>query len=152
MLGSGHTPSTVEPISQTRASSQYFMEAAINSTTIQIYTHTMALRILFAPNKTANAVAVQSGADPQYVISANQEVNLSTGAFRSPQMLMVSGVGPRQIMEEHGIEIVSELPGVGQNLWDSPLFVTLVCKLTYLLLRCLLTIPPLRHKLGQSTS
>lgn len=48
------------------------------------------------------------------------EVVLSAGAFGSPQLLMLSGIGPAQQLREHGIELVHELPGVGENLHDHP--------------------------------
>lgn len=49
---------------------------------------------------------------------AKTEVILSAGSFQSPQLLMLSGIGPRDELEKHGIGVVHELPGVGQNLQD----------------------------------
>ncbi|KMW60321.1 Choline dehydrogenase [Candidatus Rhodobacter oscarellae] len=51
-------------------------------------------------------------------ITARREVILSAGAFGSPQLLMLSGIGPRDELAAHGIQVVHELPGVGQNLQD----------------------------------
>lgn len=51
-------------------------------------------------------------------VRATREVVLSAGAFQSPQLLMLSGIGPRAELEKHGIEVKHELPGVGQNLQD----------------------------------
>ncbi|MFW5329942.1 GMC family oxidoreductase [Hydrogenophaga sp. ZJX-1] len=48
------------------------------------------------------------------------EVLLSAGAFGSPQLLMLSGIGPAAHLAEHGIQVVHELPGVGENLHDHP--------------------------------
>ena len=56
-------------------------------------------------------------------LSANKEVILCAGAFQSPQLLMLSGVGPAQHLKEHGIEVLHDLPGVGQNLQDHPDFI-----------------------------
>ncbi|MEP1199611.1 GMC family oxidoreductase [Tateyamaria sp.] len=52
------------------------------------------------------------------LVEAGREVILSGGAFGSPQLLLLSGIGPRDELAAHGIEVVHELPGVGQNLQD----------------------------------
>ncbi|HET7884489.1 MAG TPA: GMC family oxidoreductase [Acetobacteraceae bacterium] len=51
-------------------------------------------------------------------INARREVILAGGAFNTPQLLMLSGIGPRQDLERHGIATRIELPGVGRNLQD----------------------------------
>ena len=51
-------------------------------------------------------------------ISASREVIISGGAFNSPQLLMLSGIGPGAHLQEQGIEVLNDLPGVGQNLQD----------------------------------
>jgi len=51
-------------------------------------------------------------------IKANKEVILSAGAFGSPQILKLSGIGPAEELKSHGIEVRHELPGVGENLQD----------------------------------
>jgi choline dehydrogenase len=78
----------------------------------------MAKRILFDSNKTATGVAVEIGG-VQLQINATREVVLSAGAFQSPQMLMVSGVGQRKILDRYDIPVVVDRPGVGQNMWVS---------------------------------
>ncbi len=75
-------------------------------------------RILFDGN-TAVGVEVESGGEI-YQIEANQIV-LSSGAMASPQLLMLSGVGPAGHLAEIGIPLVHDLPGVGQNLRDHPI-------------------------------
>lgn len=51
-------------------------------------------------------------------VRAMREVILAGGAFNTPQLLMLSGIGPRPILEAHGIEVRNDLEGVGQNLQD----------------------------------
>jgi choline dehydrogenase len=55
---------------------------------------------------------------PRREVRASREVILCGGAFNSPQMLMLSGVGPRAQLESFGIPVVVDLPGVGENLQD----------------------------------
>ena len=54
------------------------------------------------------------------VARAGQEVILCGGAFGSPQLLMLSGVGPAAHLREHGIDVAHDVPGVGANLQDHP--------------------------------
>jgi len=118
--GYWYNPSTIDPATQHRSSSQTsFLDYAMQTTSIKVYTHALARQILFTEDKVANGVLVQSGYR-NYTISAAKEVILSAGAFQSPQMLMVSGVGPRETLEQYGIPVVADLPGVGQNLQDQP--------------------------------
>ena len=67
----------------------------------------------------ATGVEAVSG-DETFVVEAD-EIILSAGAIGSPQILMLSGVGPAEHLEEHGIEAIIDSPGVGQNLADHPL-------------------------------
>ena len=79
-------------------------------------------RILFE-GKRAVGVEVESG-DEKFTAYAN-EIVLSSGAIGSPHLLMLSGVGPAAHLQEMGIPVVHDLPGVGQNLRDHPIvFVT----------------------------
>jgi choline dehydrogenase len=52
------------------------------------------------------------------IIEARREVILSTGTIASPQLLMLSGIGPADHLREHGITVAQDLPGVGENLQD----------------------------------
>jgi choline dehydrogenase len=79
---------------------------------------TQALQVIFNKDQRASGVKVQS-AGRNYTLSARNEVILSAGAFHSPQLLMVSGIGPREVLKEHNIPVLADRPGVGQNLHDS---------------------------------
>ncbi|KAF7521728.1 hypothetical protein G7054_g12363 [Neopestalotiopsis clavispora] len=82
---------------------------------------TLAKRVLFDDQKQATGVVVDTQG-LQYTIRARKEVIVSAGAFQSPQLLMVSGIGPQATLEEHGIEVLQDSPGVGQNMKDHVLF------------------------------
>lgn len=60
------------------------------------------------------------GAEQTLQLQPGGEVLLSAGAFGSPQLLMLSGIGPAAHLREHGIHPLHDLPGVGQNLHDHP--------------------------------
>ncbi len=75
-------------------------------------------RILF-DGKRAVGVEVESGGEVFQVEAT--EIVLSTGAIASPQMLMLSGVGPATHLQSLGIPVVCDLPGVGQNFRDPPM-------------------------------
>jgi choline dehydrogenase-like flavoprotein len=87
---------------------------------LTIYTETLAKRILFDRRKRATGVEVKGSLGDHVTISAVKEVIISAGTFQSPQLLMVSGIGPSDELQEHGIEIIADRPGVGQNMWDHP--------------------------------
>ncbi|KAI4258501.1 MAG: hypothetical protein L6R42_005058 [Xanthoria sp. 1 TBL-2021] len=96
---------------------QVYLNEAINTTSIVVYTNTLATKILFDANNTATGVSVQTGGLP-YTLYTRHEIILSAGIFQSPQLLMISGIGPREISENQDIPIHADLPGVAKNLWD----------------------------------
>ncbi|KAL9013969.1 MAG: hypothetical protein Q9173_001367 [Seirophora scorigena] len=58
------------------------------------------------------------GSDKLFSVDVKKEVIVSSGAIGSPQLLMLSGIGPRQHLVQHGLEVVHDLPGVGSELSD----------------------------------
>lgn len=82
--------------------------------------------VLFDNNRKATGVTVETSGvgsgSVTYRINANKEVIVSSGSFRSPQMLMVSGIGPAAVLQSIGIDVISDRPGVGQNMWDHIFF------------------------------
>lgn len=106
------------PGGATRSTSQtaYFSQENFSSNQT-VYPDTLAKRVLFGANKTATGVLVASGG-MDYALMARKEVILAGGVFNSPQLLMLSGVGPKAELAAHNISLVKDLPGVGQNLQD----------------------------------
>lgn len=68
-------------------------------------------------NGAAKSVEVKRG-DTIWNISANREIILSASSINSPKLLMLSGIGPAAHLRQHGIDVVADRPGVGQNLQD----------------------------------
>ncbi len=97
-----------------------FLRPVRHRPNLTVVTHAHALRVTLetregVPRATGVAVRV-SGGDARF--AARREVILAAGAIGSPQVLMLSGIGPRRLLEQHGIAVVRELPGVGENLHD----------------------------------
>lgn len=120
LLGSQYCPLTVNPDDSTRASSEAtYLRSYLNTdrSHLQVYPHTLAQKVLFDGNKTATGVEVESYGQTYY-LKASKEVIVSAGAFQSPQLLMVSGIGPESELAENNITTISNLPGVGKNMED----------------------------------
>jgi choline dehydrogenase-like flavoprotein len=94
---------------------------------LQVITGALTTRVLTEmvdgrPRATGVEYRPDGGRGAPEVLELNLggEVVLSAGAFNSPQLLMLSGIGPAGQLREHGIKQVHELPGVGENLHDHP--------------------------------
>lgn len=135
-------PSTINPSTGKRSSSESsFLQQSIEVDNLFVYTQAQATKILFNSTKATGVNVSTRGVS--YTVSARKEIILSAGVFHSPQLLMVSGrlfflsiifisaagitasvvgIGPRSKLEEYSIPVLSDLPGVGQNLQDQPIF------------------------------
>ncbi|HBL28057.1 MAG TPA: glucose-methanol-choline oxidoreductase [Acidobacteria bacterium] len=98
---------------------------------LKIVLHALVTRVLFDDGNRAVGVEylhgerlyrAAAGPHPENgerrEIRASREVILAGGAFNTPQLLMLSGIGPRATLERHGIPVRVDLPGVGRNLQD----------------------------------
>jgi choline dehydrogenase-like flavoprotein len=105
--------------------------AARHPDRLRIQTHALATRVLFDDRQRAIGVEYLHGArlyrahaSPSDApgelrqAMASREVILAGGAFNTPQLLMLSGIGPRDELTRHGIPVRVDLPGVGRNLQD----------------------------------
>ncbi len=99
------------------SSAKAFLTKAKFRSNIKIYTETHATRIIFNGQK-AVGIEVRNSSGEKHTIYANKEIVLSGGAINTPQLLMLSGVGPKNELEKHGISVIHNLPGVGKNLQD----------------------------------
>jgi choline dehydrogenase-like flavoprotein len=93
-----------------------FLEAAKTRPNLTIITQAHATKILLE-GKRATGVEFKSP-EGMLRITAAREVILAGGTINSPQLLLLSGIGPRAELARHDIEMLHELPGVGQNLQD----------------------------------
>ena len=93
-----------------------YLRPAMYRTNLTVRTHALATRILF-DGRRAIGVRYRRGATLHEVM-VRREVLVCAGPVNSPQLLKLSGLGPRSELAEHGIGVVYELPGVGENLQD----------------------------------
>ncbi|MBJ2160127.1 GMC family oxidoreductase [Variovorax sp. IB41] len=98
-----------------------YLHPAMNRPNLKVLTGTQALRVVLE-DKRATGVEVRRGGTTE-VIRAHREVALCGGAFNSPQLLMLSGIGDPAELARHGIAVRHALPGVGQNLQDHTDFI-----------------------------
>lgn len=83
---------------------------------LKILTKAQVCKVLIADQR-ATGVEIAKGRDREAIL-ARREVILCAGAFQSPQLLMLSGIGPGADLARHGLPVVADLPAVGQNLQD----------------------------------
>ena len=94
-----------------------FLSMARHRINLTIRPNCTTLRVLFDDIR-ATGVEVESGGE-RFVVNGD-EIILSAGPIGSPHLLMLSGIGPADQLAKHGIPLVKNVPGVGQNLRDHP--------------------------------
>ena len=93
-----------------------FLAEAARRPNLSVATGALVHRVVFE-GKRAKGVEFSRGGETR-TETASREVILCAGAIDSPKLLMLSGIGPGAALQEHGIALVHELPGVGRNLQD----------------------------------
>ena len=98
------------------STSHAFLRPVLKRPNLKVLTHALTERILLANGRAVGVELSRSGNSQR--IYAGSEVILAAGTVNSPQLLMLSGIGPADEIEAHGIAPVHDLPGVGKNLQD----------------------------------
>jgi choline dehydrogenase len=93
-----------------------YLKPARRRPNLTVVSDALATRVLFEGRRAVGVEYRKDGGT--HVARANGEVILSGGAFNSPQLLQVSGVGPGELLRSHGIDVVADMPGVGEDLQD----------------------------------
>ena len=130
-FGMRYTPLTTRNHARVGTRERVLEVARQHPERLKIELDALVTRVLLDENQRAVGVEYLSGerlyrahARPSngpgetHQLYASREVILSGGAFNTPQLLMLSGIGPRAELERHGIEVRVDLPGVGKNLQD----------------------------------
>ncbi|HEY2709562.1 MAG TPA: GMC family oxidoreductase N-terminal domain-containing protein [Caulobacteraceae bacterium] len=93
-----------------------YLHPAMDRPNLRVETEALTTRVLFE-GKRAVGIEYRQGGEVK-TAKASVEVILAGGAINSPQLLQLSGIGPGDLLRQHGIEVVADLPGVGENLQD----------------------------------
>lgn len=103
------------------STAQAFLKPVLSRDNLTVYTGVHAKQVLIEKDK---AIGVEFFIRDRCCekVYANKEVILCGGAFASPQLLMLSGIGPKDVLRKHHIEVKKELPGLGENLQDHLFF------------------------------
>jgi choline dehydrogenase-like flavoprotein len=101
-----------------------FLRPALRRPNLEVRTNAQVLGVELEGDR-AVGVRLRRGRSGAEVVRAREEVLLAAGAIGSPQLLLLSGIGPGADLRAVGVEVRHELPGVGRNLQDHP-FVTVI--------------------------
>ncbi len=119
---SGYKPEGVTRMDSTKrngrrcSAASAHLKPALSRPNLWLETNAQVHRILFEGRRAVGIEFEHKGT--RHTLHARREVILSGGAINSPQLLMLSGIGPADHLRDHEIEVVLDLPGVGQNLQD----------------------------------
>ena len=106
-----------------RASAADYITKSNRRDNVVIKTHTIVDHVVVerdGERKRAIGAQLQSATGEKTLVEARREVIVSGGAYSSPAMLLRSGIGPKQELQEIGVECQVDLDGVGKNLMDHP--------------------------------
>ncbi|RPI51850.1 MAG: choline dehydrogenase [Acidobacteria bacterium] len=114
--GFGRLDMTVGPDGRRCSAANAYLRPAMRRPNLTVRTRALATRVLFDGIR-ASGVEYRRGETVERV-TARREVIVSGGPINSPKLLKLSGIGPAAELREHGIPVVHDLPGVGENLQD----------------------------------
>ncbi len=95
-----------------------YLTPALGRPNLALFTSSQVLRIVLEGRRAVGVELLRGG--QRVTLRARREVLLSAGALQSPQLLMLSGIGPADELQRHGLAVAHALPGVGRNLHDHP--------------------------------
>lgn len=106
-----------------RSNTAKFLRSVKDKPNLDVLTHALVTKILFDDEKRAVGVKIKTRDGKVITVKASKEVIVTAGVFKTPQLLMVSGIGPKAHLKEKNIKVIKDLP-VGRNLQDHPICIT----------------------------
>jgi choline dehydrogenase len=97
-----------------------YLKPALDGGYITLMKRTQAVRVIFENGRAAGVEAIRRG--EKVIVRASAEVVVCAGSIKSPHLLLLSGIGPRDQLAKFGIDVVVDAPRVGKNLQNHPLF------------------------------
>ncbi|KAL8838655.1 MAG: hypothetical protein Q9176_004895 [Flavoplaca citrina] len=117
--GSAYGPFTIDPVKSQRSSSESsFLQSVPRGARLKVYQHALAEKVLLKKHSAEAVGVIVSSNGTTFTLNARKEVILSAGTFQSPQLLMLSGIGPAATLAKYNIPLRVDLPGVGANMQD----------------------------------
>ncbi|KAK1584980.1 GMC oxidoreductase [Colletotrichum navitas] len=125
-FGAFQNPCSIDPETKTRSFSAtaYYTPEVANRPNLVVLTETLVKKVNFSNSDgdvSATGVQIVTRDGQEKTVSARVEVVLSAGTFHTAQLLELSGVGRRELLESHGIPVVIDNPNVGENVQDHPI-------------------------------
>jgi choline dehydrogenase len=110
-----------EPETNTRSSSSVaYLHPILDRPNLTLHLETWVEKLLVADSGVATGVRVRRPDGTVDVITAREEIVLCAGSIDTPRLLLHSGIGPSEQLHALGIDVVADVPGVGENLLDHP--------------------------------
>ncbi len=109
---------TIDANGRRASTARAYLDQAMNRPNLTVVTGAVTQRVLFEGKRATGVEYLREG--QREVAMADKEVILSGGSYNSPQLLMLSGVGPAAHLQDKGIDVLHDLPGVGRNLSEHP--------------------------------
>jgi choline dehydrogenase len=98
------------------SASDAYLKPVLDRPNLTVAVNSQVTQILFDGTRACGVAYVRDGSEN--TVRAQAEVILSGGTINSPQLLLLSGIGPAEQLRAHGIPVRADLPGVGANLQD----------------------------------
>lgn len=117
--GFGLADSNIKDGRRQSAADAYLDEATLGRPNLQMVTDALVQRILVTDGVAVGIEYLRDGIATR--VHAAREIVVTAGAIGSAQLLLASGIGPAQHLREVGVEVILDLPGVGENLHDHPM-------------------------------
>jgi choline dehydrogenase-like flavoprotein len=122
-IGVFFVPSSEHGVNRTRSYARYgYHDVAVSRPNYHLLVGHKAEKLVFSSGSVVEGVVIYQRDSPEdkVTVKASKEVVLAAGAVHTPQILELSGVGPKEVLEAAGIDVKLDLPGVGNNFQDHP--------------------------------